>query len=216
RCQRSGGVRGVHLGAAEAGAEVGGLLAQVVHEHEAVDAFGEAGEVLDLAGGGELAAGEGSLDDERVEIGATGVDGGGEAGATGADDDDVFDRSGHGKPYTKRQMTTADKGIVRREGRRGRLEQAQEGTGADVEGGGRGRVGQGEGAEQPAVGGKYTRPGAGGFRGEGEFARGGIEGEAVRGGGVIEGNAGFDVSVEGADVDCAGVAWVADEQAVAG
>ena len=60
-------------------------------------AVGEAGEVLDLGGEHELAAGlvggggRLALDDQRGEVGPGGVDGGGEAGGAGPDDDDVAD-----------------------------------------------------------------------------------------------------------------------------
>src|SRR5690606_7441924 len=80
----------------ETRAEARGLLAHVLRQLETIDAVGEAREVLDFARGGQLAAGEGAFEDERIEIGAGGVDGGGETGATGADDNDVFDGCGHG------------------------------------------------------------------------------------------------------------------------
>ena len=81
----------------EACAEAGGLLAHVLGELETVDAVREAGEVFHFARRGELAAGERAFEDKRVEIGAGGVNGGGEAGASGAYDDDVFDGGGHGE-----------------------------------------------------------------------------------------------------------------------
>ena len=81
----------------ELGAEAGGLLAEAHHQLGAHDALGEAGEVLDLGGEHELAAGlvagadgSPSMTSGR-EVGAGGVDGGGEAGGAGADDDDVAD-----------------------------------------------------------------------------------------------------------------------------
>jgi hypothetical protein len=80
----------------KAGAKLGRLLAQVVHQHEAIDAVGKTGEILDLGGRRQLAAGKGSLEHERIQIGAAGVDRGGEPGAPGADDDDIFDGGGHG------------------------------------------------------------------------------------------------------------------------
>ena len=54
-------------------------------------------EILDLGGRGQLAAGQDALEDERREIGPAGVDGGGEAGTAGADDDGVFNLGGHEK-----------------------------------------------------------------------------------------------------------------------
>ena len=66
------------------------------HQLRAHDAVGEAGEVLDLGGEHQLPAGliagarRLALDDERREVGAGGVDGRGQAGGAGADDDDVM------------------------------------------------------------------------------------------------------------------------------
>ena len=73
--------------------------------------MGETGEVFHLAGGRELAPREGTLEDERIEAGARGVDGGGKASATGADDDDVFNGGGHGgfpkkEPWKLRSATS--------------------------------------------------------------------------------------------------------------
>ena len=65
-----------------------GLLLHVLDELGALDAFGPAGKVFDQGGDGELAAGLVALEDERLEVGARGVDGGGEAGAAGAEDDE--------------------------------------------------------------------------------------------------------------------------------
>lgn len=69
------------------------LRAHLVHERRALDHL-EAGEVLDLVGGGELAAGGDSQGEETLvhdglEVGAGGVDGGGVASGAGADDDDL-------------------------------------------------------------------------------------------------------------------------------
>jgi len=73
-----------------------GLFPHVLRELEAVDAVREAGEVLHLARRRELAARERPLEHQRVEARAGRVDRGREAGAAGADDDDVFDgRGGH-------------------------------------------------------------------------------------------------------------------------
>ena len=55
-------------------------------------------EIFHLARRRQLAARQRTLEHQRVEAGAGRVDGGGEAGATGADDDDVFDGGvGHGE-----------------------------------------------------------------------------------------------------------------------
>ena len=69
------------------------LCAHLVHKGGTLD-LGEAGEVLDLVGGGELAAGgdaegEEALVHDGLEVGARGVDGGGVAGGAGADDDEL-------------------------------------------------------------------------------------------------------------------------------
>ena len=87
------GVRGEvgvgEVGHAQLGTEALGLLLHVLDEFGALDAFGPAGEVLDQGGDGELAAGFVAFKDERLEVGTGGVDGGGQAGASGAQDDDV-------------------------------------------------------------------------------------------------------------------------------
>ena len=49
---------------------------------------GKAGVVLDVGGEHELAAGADAFDHERVQVGARGVDRGGEAGRARSDDDD--------------------------------------------------------------------------------------------------------------------------------
>ena len=69
------------------------LRAHLVHERRALD-LGEAREVLDLVGGGQLAArgdaqGQEALVHDGLEVGARGVDGGGVAGGAGADDYDL-------------------------------------------------------------------------------------------------------------------------------
>lgn len=74
-----------------AGAEFFGLLAHVVCEGESVDAVGKSGEVFNVGGDGELSAGLSALDDEGAEICAGGINAGGETGASGADDDEIFD-----------------------------------------------------------------------------------------------------------------------------
>ena len=52
----------------EAGAETGGLLAQVLHQLEAVDPVREAGEILHFARGCELAARQRPLKHEVIEV----------------------------------------------------------------------------------------------------------------------------------------------------
>ena len=90
-----------HLLGEELGAEPLRLRPEVHHQLGAHDALGKAGEVLDVGRQHQLAArlvgrGRGlALDDERGEVGASGVDRGGQAGRAGPDDDDVA-RIGHG------------------------------------------------------------------------------------------------------------------------
>ena len=76
----------IDVGGDELGAEPLGLLAELHHELGAEDAVGEAGKVLDVGGEHELAAGADALDHDRAEIGATGVDRGGEPGGPRSDD----------------------------------------------------------------------------------------------------------------------------------
>jgi len=75
----------------ELGAEADGLLLHVLDEVGALDALGPAGKVFDQRGDGELAAGLVAFEDERLEVGARGVDGSGQPGAAGAEDDGVAD-----------------------------------------------------------------------------------------------------------------------------
>src|SRR5215469_1351861 len=81
-----GSVKVRHL---ELGAEARGLLLHVVDQLWALDAFGPAGEVLDKSCDGELPAGLMAFQDERLEVGAGGVNGRGKSGAAGAQDDCV-------------------------------------------------------------------------------------------------------------------------------
>src|SRR5581483_962847 len=73
-----------------------GLVAEALHQLLPGHLLGEAGVVLDVGGEHELAAGDEApgveaLDEERPEVGARCVDGGGQPGGAGADDDDVAD-----------------------------------------------------------------------------------------------------------------------------
>ena len=95
------------------GAEALGLGAHVVHELRALDALGEAGEVLDLGGRHQRAAELRALEHQRVQVGARGVDGGGVPGRAGPDDDQVADAVVLGR----RDHRAA---ISRRSSRRGR------------------------------------------------------------------------------------------------
>jgi hypothetical protein len=71
------------------GAEMLGLLLDVFDQNGALDTVGKAREILDQRGERELAAGLVSSNDERLQISAGGVNGGGIPSAAGADDDDV-------------------------------------------------------------------------------------------------------------------------------
>ena len=85
-----GGLRGEELGA-----EAGGLLAAAHHQLGAHDALGEPGEVLDLGGEHQLAAGliagaaRLAFDDQGRQVRSGGVDGGSETCRAGSDDDDL-------------------------------------------------------------------------------------------------------------------------------
>ena len=100
---RAGEVDAGEVGHAELGTEAGGLLFHVLDELGTLDAFGPAGEVFDEGGDGELAAGLVAFEDEGLEVGTGSVDGGGETGAAGAEDDGVVgggvrDEFGHDGP----------------------------------------------------------------------------------------------------------------------
>jgi hypothetical protein len=70
-------------------AEAGGLLFHVLDELGALNALRPAGKVLHQRGDGELAARLVALEHQRLQIGACGVDGCGEPGAAGTQDDCV-------------------------------------------------------------------------------------------------------------------------------
>ncbi len=91
-----GEIDGVEVGHGELGTEAGGLLLHVLDELRTLNAFWPAGKVFDEGGDGELTAGLVTFEDEGFEIGTAGVDGGGESGATGAEDDGVASRGGDG------------------------------------------------------------------------------------------------------------------------
>ncbi len=81
-------------------AEAFGLLLECSHHFLAVDAVGESGEVFDLGGPHQLAAGHTvavqsvACEDEGLEAGAGGINCGGPAGGAGADDDQFFNSGG--------------------------------------------------------------------------------------------------------------------------
>lgn len=80
-------VGGGEVAEAEIRAEAGRLLAHVLDELGALDAFGPAGKIFDESGDGKLAARLVALEDERFEIGSGAVDRSCEPGAAGAEDD---------------------------------------------------------------------------------------------------------------------------------
>ena len=84
-----------HVSGVELSTEARGLLTHVVDEFWPLDAFREARKVLDQGGDGQLPAGLVAVDDERRQVGASGVDGGSQPRASGADDDYVANVVGH-------------------------------------------------------------------------------------------------------------------------
>ena len=78
-----------HDVADQLGAHVLGLGAHLVHQPGALDHVGEARIVLHVGGDGQLAAGLHARDQHGLQQGAGGVDGGGVAGGSGADDNHV-------------------------------------------------------------------------------------------------------------------------------
>jgi hypothetical protein len=65
------------------------MRSSVLDELGTLDALGPAGEVFDQGGDGELAAGLVAFQHQGFQVGASGVDGGGEARAAGSKDDNV-------------------------------------------------------------------------------------------------------------------------------
>ncbi|MNZ74204.1 hypothetical protein D3C78_926480 [compost metagenome] len=78
---------GVDVVVDDLGGEAFGVLAHAFHERGAGQAFDVAGPVVDFGGGGQLAAGLQAGDQQRVEVGAGGIDGGSIAGGAGTQDD---------------------------------------------------------------------------------------------------------------------------------
>ena len=68
------------------------------HQFKTVNALGKTGEIFHDAGGGEQSAGHFSCQDERREIGPRRVNGGGQPGAPGSDDDDFFHKDAQNSP----------------------------------------------------------------------------------------------------------------------
>ena len=71
------------------GAELLGLRAHLGHQVGPHDAVAMAGKILDERGQHQLPAGLEAFDDERLQVGARGVERGGQARRAGPDDDDV-------------------------------------------------------------------------------------------------------------------------------
>src|SRR5208337_4719349 len=65
------------------------LLTHVVDELGSLYPVGKTGEILDQGGDGELATGFMAVNNQRREIGSSGVKSGGQSRASGTDDDDV-------------------------------------------------------------------------------------------------------------------------------
>ena len=74
---------------AELRAEARRLQLHVLDELRSLDALRPAGEVLDQRRDRELSAGLVAFDYERLQVGACRVDGGGQSGAAGAEDDGI-------------------------------------------------------------------------------------------------------------------------------
>uniref|UniRef100_E6Q0D3 Uncharacterized protein n=1 Tax=mine drainage metagenome TaxID=410659 RepID=E6Q0D3_9ZZZZ len=79
-------IGGDQMGGAELGAKAGGLLLHVLDQFGPLNALGPAGKVLDQSGDGKLSTGFVAFEHKRLEVGARGIDGGGKASATGAED----------------------------------------------------------------------------------------------------------------------------------
>ena len=77
----------------KAGSEFFRLLLHSHDEIRAVHAVGEAWKILHRGRRCQLAPGEASLKNKRGEVSAGGVNGGGESGTAGADDDDILHRA---------------------------------------------------------------------------------------------------------------------------
>src|SRR5436305_11156364 len=116
----------VDEGDEELRAEALGLLLELLHEFRPLYAFGEARVVLDLRCDGQLPAGLWAVYDERVEFGARGVDGRGQARGARADDDDFavqglfHHASGFKSPPGRRSVSGITRGAKRSSERRGR------------------------------------------------------------------------------------------------
>jgi hypothetical protein len=86
----SAGLELIHNAIFEAGAEFFSLLMHPLNQVGTIHPVWESWEIFHGRRGGELPAGEASLENKRRKIGAPSVDCGCESGTTGADDDDIF------------------------------------------------------------------------------------------------------------------------------
>ncbi len=90
-------VDGDEVGHLQLCAKAHGLLLHVLDQVGSLDALRPAGKVLHQRGDRELAAGLVAFEDERLQVGAGGVNSSGKAGAAGAQDDGVVRGDlGHG------------------------------------------------------------------------------------------------------------------------
>ena len=63
------------------------LFSRALDQLRSQNAFGKAGEVLDLGGQSELPAGLVAVQNERLQVRTSGIDGGGQPRAAATDDD---------------------------------------------------------------------------------------------------------------------------------
>src|SRR5262249_19734375 len=96
-----------HVAVDVAGAEARRLLLEDLHELGAEYAVGEAGIVLDVGGDGELPARLGALDHGGLEVGARGIDRGGEPRRAGAEDEHAVQGHVHPRTVGVPQATTS-------------------------------------------------------------------------------------------------------------
>ena len=90
-------------------AEALGLQAEVLHQFGPHDPLREAGVVLDLGRQHQLAAVQVPGEDDRREVGAGGVDGGGQAGRAGTDDCDGAVGTGHVAPFNPQAVASGSR-----------------------------------------------------------------------------------------------------------
>src|SRR6185312_10998128 len=82
----------------ESGADIFGLSAKLLHQPGTLDRFGEARIILDIGGDHQLAARLEAGEQQRLQHGARGVDGGGVTRRTRADNNETLWRIGQGSP----------------------------------------------------------------------------------------------------------------------